>query len=134
MLSFSLRAVLRNESWIFCAGLFSICRSPCKFWTFNKLLPQPVARTVAETRGDKPVSIRPFHCVSPPAEALGQHSVPYGVRPDFSTFWTRKFCKSPEISYRQLGDMGNLRDTITCISNRANLVRLRTKTHTLETA
>src|SRR5215468_48275 len=61
MLSFSLRAVLRNESWIFCAGLFSICRSPCKFWTFNKLLPQPVARTVAETRGDKPVSIRLFH-------------------------------------------------------------------------
>src|SRR5438552_12759461 len=24
----SLRAVLRKESWMFCAGLFSICRSP----------------------------------------------------------------------------------------------------------
>src|ERR1700751_4699345 len=37
MLSFSLRAVLRKESWIFCAGLFSICRSPCTLDVQNQL-------------------------------------------------------------------------------------------------
>src|SRR5437773_1823998 len=28
MFALSFRAVLRNESWMFCAGLFSICPSP----------------------------------------------------------------------------------------------------------
>src|SRR5882762_10728982 len=57
MLSFSLRAVLRKESWMFCAGLFSICRSPYKLDVrdFSCSL-QRVAQTTARPRGDKPAA------------------------------------------------------------------------------
>src|SRR5215831_21028339 len=62
MLSFSLRAVLRKESWIFCAGLFSICRSPCKFWTFKATAPRNPWRDRSQRPGGiKPASVRLFH-------------------------------------------------------------------------
>src|SRR5215470_7829208 len=103
-------------------GYFAPACSPSadlltSFWTLKALLPA----TRGANRLQRPGGINPqasgCFTVSPPAEPLGQHSVPYGVRPDFSTFWTRKFCKSPEISYRQLGDTGNHVAMIPDISN-----------------
>src|SRR5882762_11669757 len=75
MLSFSLRAVLRNESCIFCAGLFSICRSPCQFGLSKRCSPQPVARRSQRPGGIRPASIRLFHSTHRQPNPLG--NIPY---------------------------------------------------------
>src|SRR5438132_13647962 len=41
MVVFSFRAVFRKESWMFCAGLLSICRSPLS-WTTVIQVQRPV--------------------------------------------------------------------------------------------
>src|ERR1700745_236793 len=39
---------------MFCAGLFSICRSPCQIGLESSCSSQPVARPAAKHRGDNP--------------------------------------------------------------------------------
>src|SRR4029434_4601285 len=87
MLLFSLRAVLRKESWMFCAGLFSIYRSPCQNWTRKKISCSHVICGASDHKeqGGQPATspaLGQSHRES--RAALGQHFVQYGLAPDFS--------------------------------------------------
>src|SRR5580704_17289448 len=96
MLSFSLRAVLRKESWMFCAGLFSICRSPCKLVCHSSWILAARGAKRPQSPGGTTRDGRLIHSFGQQPNRVGQHFVQYGLRPDFSTRWTKKFCKTFE--------------------------------------
>src|ERR1700747_2123447 len=106
MLSFSLRAVLRKESWIFCAGLFSICRSPCKLDLQSSAVSATRGATAAKLRGDNPWQSRlsdEFPSEGRPTS--GSTSVQYGLKPDFSTVPALKFSDRVHLQERWSGNL-----------------------------
>src|SRR5215472_8506164 len=95
MLSFSLRAVLRKESWIFCAGLFSICRSPCKLDVQNQLFLAARGAGGRKVQGGQPFAARFWRA----RNRAPRSSTPYNTRscatfqPDFQKEF-RQVCAS----------------------------------------
>src|SRR5580704_10125406 len=57
---------------------------------------QPVAQNDRKAQRGTTRDGRLIHSFGQQPNRVGQHFVQYGLRPDFSTRWTKKFCKTFE--------------------------------------